>query len=57
MRSRVRVTRVQSWDLVKIDDLLSSSDHLGLYIKSIYIFTKILNLIADYYHLIIYKNY
>ena len=56
-QSRVRVSREPTWDLVKIDEVGTSLNSLGFYRKSIYIFARILNLIADSNYFTINKSY
>ena len=48
---------MKMWDLIKINDLLTLLDSLDFYIKSIYIFIRILNLIVNLNYFIIYKSY
>ena len=53
----VGVVGSQTWDLVKIGDVVTSSDGLGFYTKSMRIFARILNLMADSNHLTVRKSY
>ena len=56
-QSRVRVSREPTWDLVKMGEVGTSSDGLGFYRKSIRIFARIPNPMADSNYLTISKSY